>query len=134
MQRLRLKPPPSVTIEARHRWKVGGLGALVHASRSRKLIPDRFSGPFSGFGEAASGWLTPLDEVSLPDATVPPRTVVLGAVPLGVDESQVAYGGSARWSDEGTYAGSIETSPEDEVVWVRACLGDACGPPWSTER
>jgi hypothetical protein len=81
---------------------------------------------YSAIGDAATGPLSTLDQVSMPDATVPTPSVSLGVVPIGTSEVNVTFDTPAALTN-GTFSAAL-TVPSGSGVWARACLGDVCGP------
>jgi Tol biopolymer transport system component len=90
---------------------------------------------FTAAGEATPGALLALDEVSLPSSAIPDSRVELGIAPVSTPAAGVAFA-VAIAPITGEFSGTIPTeglSPGSHRVWVRACLGDACGPATFTE-
>jgi hypothetical protein len=90
---------------------------------------------FTAIGEASPGSVVPIDEVSLPSATIPESRVEFALAPASTPEDEVVFDRRATLSG-GTFAGSIPTSgvsPGDYRIWSRACLGVVCGLARSIE-
>lgn len=83
---------------------------------------------FVNLGDGTTGALSVLDELALPDATIPAAVITFGIAPAGVPEGDVTYDTQAAHTG-GIFTASRETSglaEGDHRVWARACLGDEC--------
>ncbi|MGH2692465.1 MAG: TolB family protein [Actinomycetota bacterium] len=83
---------------------------------------------FAGQRNPATGLYASLDEVALPDATVPATTVSLGLAPVGTAEADVEFSTPAELSN-GRFTGTLDAGglSGEYDVWARSCLGSACG-------
>lgn len=98
--------------------------AALGASEGAMLLGLR---AFTAVGEAATGAVSPLDEVALEGSTIPAPSVALGIAPAGTPEARVHFDAADALSN-GAFTGSLPgPGPGDYEVWARACLGLACG-------
>jgi hypothetical protein len=81
---------------------------------------------FTVLEDIVPGTETSLDQMDLPDATVPERSVSFGVAPIGVPESQVDFN-SLAMLNAGNFTGNVELPP-NYLLWTRACLGATCSP------
>lgn len=84
---------------------------------------------FAALGDANTGPVMPLDEMALPDVAAPDPVVELGLAPVSTPEDRVGYAVLADLVD-GNFAATVdvaELAPGNHRLWVRGCLGVACG-------
>jgi hypothetical protein len=116
----------------------GGLGTAGPDIRVSLPAPALGLGPgesftgvkaFSGVGEAAPGALTVLDEVALPDVTMPEMRVELGFTPDASGPEAASFDLAASFLG-GHYRAVAEEVPGQGIsTWARACIGETCGTP-----
>lgn len=88
---------------------------------------------FTALGEAATGGLRALDEVTLGSAVIPAPRVHLGIAPDSVSGSDVVFDVEASLM-RGRLAGLVPTAdlpPGEHRVWARTCLGETCTARWA---
>ncbi len=114
---------------------IGTTGDEVLISVPLRSLGQPSGGPvseiraFTAIGDTDTGALATIDELALPDSAIPRLTVSLGIAPAGTPEGSVAFDTDALING-GAFSGDVDTSsvpPGDHDVWVRACLGQACG-------
>lgn len=117
----------------------GGMG--VSGDEVRISVPLRALGQpnggsvagiraFTAIGEADSGALVPVDELALPDTSIPRLAVTMGIAAPGTPEEEVSFGPDEAIFGGGDFSGSVQTAslpPGEHDMWVRACLGTVCG-------
>jgi Tol biopolymer transport system component len=83
----------------------------------------------AALGEATPGALQVLDQVDLPDASIPVPQVALGIAPPSAPSSSVPFSVQADLVD-GRLSGTLDPSSHPAGpyrVWARACLAERCG-------
>lgn len=85
---------------------------------------------FTASDDALNGSYEVLDQVALPDASIPAARVELGVAPTSASEAEVDFTVRADLVD-GRFSGALDTStlaPDSAYrVWARACLQQTCG-------
>lgn len=116
----------------------GGLGTT--GNEMRVSVPLEVVGAEEGdtlreivasasIGSETSGSTETLDQIAMPDASVPRHRVQLSVTPTSTPEEDVPYTTEVDLV-EGRFSAILDPSQlaaGDHRVWAKACLGDTCG-------
>lgn len=112
---------------------IGTTGSQVRISLPVKELevgPGRAITETTGFTAFQGDESGHLDELRLPDVSLPQLRVDLGVAPAGTHEEDVVFDAEAALAD-GAFSGSLDVSSLSHgayEAWARACLGQECGP------
>ena len=113
----------------------GGIGTAGEDVRVRVPV-QLFGAPIEGtvlrslqmFTAGGTGQVAQvprLDAVTLGDAAVPARSVMLGRAPTGTPAAEVPFDEVAVM-ERGRFSASLDHPDRGEDVWARACFGPSC--------